>query len=353
MRRRLLSQTLSFLPHLYSFGLKFNSTEASWADLPGDTRAAFECVFEMESVKEVELEYFYEFPVQLLMSLTRLRYLALSNVRSDIDSDSDVEYDFAPCEVALEGLYLRGLSPDIIETLTKTLSSADGPPTLRKLALTSTTFEEDFYEAVVKLIAACGSHLTSFAWLPTIVFRESKPHKPNQLINIYIYVNISPAFSLGPITITQLHHLRSIYVAINFQDLLVPFDDTLSLLLQISTRPKPNAIEKIILECHCITFPYPWITQDSGNTLAEIWRPLDAALCATRPKPEYGVETIFGNLKEVEIILSANTIAQEAIDRFMKEKEELLPGVKAWGVVVTVRVDDTEEKRLLDWLREM
>jgi hypothetical protein len=173
----------------------------------------------------------------------------------------------------------------------------------------------------------------------------------SQLINIYIYVNISPAFPLGPITITQLHHLRSLYVAINFEDL--PFDDTLSLLLQISTRPKPNAIEKITLECHCITFPYPWITQDSGKTLAEIWRPLDAALCATRPKSEHGVGTIFGNLKEVEIILSVNTIAPEAIDRFMGEKEELLPGVEARGVLVTVRVDDTDEKRLLDRLREI
>jgi hypothetical protein len=110
----------------------------------------------------------------------------------------------------------------------------------------------------------------------------------------------------------------------------LPFDDTLSL-LQISTRPKPNAIEKITLECHCITFPYRAITRDSGKTLAEIWRPLDAALCATRPKSDHGVETIFGNLKEVEIVLSSSTITLDAIDRFMGEKEELLPGVKTQG----------------------
>jgi hypothetical protein len=65
------------------------------------------------------------------------------------------------------------------------------------------------------------------------------------------------------------------------------------------------------------------------------------------------VETIFGNLKEVEIVLSSSTIMLDAIDRFMGAKEELLPGVKARGVVVTARMEETDEKRLLDWLREM
>ena len=45
---------------------------------------------------------------------------------------------------------------------------------------------------------------------------------------------------------------------------------------------------------------------------------------------------------------------QQAIDRFVPvAKEELLPGVKARGVVVTVRVDETDEKRVLDRFREM
>jgi len=172
-----ISETLSFFPHLYSFALKFNSRGAIWDDLPDDTRAAFERVFRTESVKEVELESFSEFPVPLLMSLTRLKYLALSNVYMDVDVVTDVEVGDArsggepPCEVALEGLYLRGVSPGVIQTLTKTLSSADGPRTLRKLALTP-MFDEGFDEAVVELIAACGSHLTSFAWLPIIYFRE-------------------------------------------------------------------------------------------------------------------------------------------------------------------------------------
>jgi hypothetical protein len=145
-------------------------------------------------VKEVELEFFSEFPVQLLISLTRLKYLALSNVLSDMDSDSDVKYDFAPCEVALEGLYLRSLFPDTIETLTKTLSSIDGPPTLRKLAVTS-TIVEGFEEAVVKLIAACGSHLTSFAWLPTIVFRKYIPNHINRIChNLNICKNFPSSF---------------------------------------------------------------------------------------------------------------------------------------------------------------
>ena len=65
------------------------------------------------------------------------------------------------------------------------------------------------------------------------------------------------------------------------------------------------------------------------------------------------METIFGNLKEVEIVLSSSTNTLDEIDRFMGESEELLPGVKGRGVLVTVRVDETEERRLLDWLREM
>jgi hypothetical protein len=125
----------------------------------------------MESVKEVELEFAFAFPVALLMSLTRLKYLALSNVDLETSDDPCLGgKDESNCEVALEGLYLRGVSPGVIKTLTKTLSSAD-PTTLRKLALTP-TFEEGFAETVAELIVACGSHLTSFAWLPSIHFCE-------------------------------------------------------------------------------------------------------------------------------------------------------------------------------------
>jgi len=44
--------------------------------------------FKMESVKEVELEFGFGFPVALLVSLARLKYLALSNV--DLDADEEV-----------------------------------------------------------------------------------------------------------------------------------------------------------------------------------------------------------------------------------------------------------------------
>ena len=182
-----LSRTLSFLPNLYSFGLNFNSCGANWGEVPDDTRAGFERVFKMQSVKEVELEFAFGFPVPLLMSLARSKYLALSNV--DLDTDlrardprsggKDYFDSKPPCKVALEGLYLRGVSPGVIKTLTKTLSCADGPRTLRKLALTP-TFEEGFTEAVAELITACGSHLTSFAWLPSIHFGEY-----NSLTSIY------------------------------------------------------------------------------------------------------------------------------------------------------------------------
>ena len=121
-------------------------------------------------MKEVELESAFGFPAALLVSLARLKYLALSNV--DLDADEEI-HSTSPCEVALEGLYLGVVSPRVIKTLTKTLSnSADTPPTLCRLALTP-TFEEGFAEAVAELIIACGSHLASFARLPLIDFRES------------------------------------------------------------------------------------------------------------------------------------------------------------------------------------
>ena len=131
----------------------------------------------MESVKEVELESAFGFPVALLVLLARLKYLALSNV--DLDAE-EVIHSTSPCEVALEGLYLEGISSRVIKILTKTLSnypaalsnSADVPRTLRRLALTP-TIEEGFAEAMAELILACGLHLTSFAWLPLIDFRES------------------------------------------------------------------------------------------------------------------------------------------------------------------------------------
>jgi hypothetical protein len=181
--REPISQTLGFLPNLRSFGLSFNSNDASWDSVPDETRAAFGRVFRMESVKEVELEFAFGFPVALLVSLTRLKYLALSKVY--LDTDKEI-HSKSPCEeVALEGLYLRGVSPGVIKTLTKTLSnSADGPPTLRKLALTP-TFKEGFANAVAELIIACGSHLESFAWLPSTHFRESSLiHPYRQLIRI-------------------------------------------------------------------------------------------------------------------------------------------------------------------------
>ena len=157
-----ISRTLGFLPNLRSFGLDFNSVGEIWDDVPDETRTAFDRVFRMESVKEVELEFAFEFLVTLLVSLASLKYLALSNV--DLGTYKG-NHSKPSCEVALEGLYLRGVSSEVIKTLMRTLSSTDAPPTLRKLAVMP-TFEEGFDESVAELIIMCGSHFTSFAWLP-------------------------------------------------------------------------------------------------------------------------------------------------------------------------------------------
>jgi len=132
--------------------------------MPDNTRAGFNRVFKMENMKELELESAFRFPVALLVSLARLKYLALSSV--DLDTDEGI-YSKSPCEVAFEGLYLRGVSSGVIKILTKTLSSTDAPLTLRKLALTP-TFEEGFAEAVAELIIACRTSRASLGYLPYI-----------------------------------------------------------------------------------------------------------------------------------------------------------------------------------------
>ena len=99
--------------------------------MPDNVQVGFNCVFKMENMKELELESAFGFPAASLVSLARLKYLALSSV--DLDTDEGV-YSKSPCEVAFEGLYLRGASLGVIKILTKTLSSADAPLTSCKLA---------------------------------------------------------------------------------------------------------------------------------------------------------------------------------------------------------------------------
>ena len=207
-----ISLTLGFLPNLRSFWLSFISTGANWNSMPDSTRAGFNRVFKMENMKELELESAFGFPAALLVSLARLKYLALSSV--DLDTDEGI-YSKSPCEVAFEGLYLRGVSSGVIKILTKTLSSTDAPLTLRKLALTP-TFEEGFAEAVAELIVACGSHLESFAWLPSVHFRESSIIHTRPTTDTYF---LQPAASFGPINIFTLHHLRSLHFIITFRHL--------------------------------------------------------------------------------------------------------------------------------------
>ena len=244
LRMPILSLTLGFLPNLRSFELSFISTGANWNSMPDNARAGFNHVFMMENINEVELESAFGFPAALLVSLARLKYLALSSV--DLDTDEEI-YSKSPCEVALEGFYPRGVSSGVIKILTKTLSSTDATLTLRKLALTP-TFEEGFAEAVAELIIACGSHLESFAWLPSIHFRESSIIHTRPTTDTYF---LQPAASFGPINISTLHHLCFLHFIITFRHLTPhyqPFTQTLVLLLQLSDHP--NALEKITLECH-------------------------------------------------------------------------------------------------------
>jgi hypothetical protein len=168
----------------------------------------------------------------------------------------------------------------------------------------------------------------------------------NQIFHDQGLISI-PASSLGPINISTLHHLRSLHFIVTFRNLSPPkkpFAQTLYLLHQISNN---NTLEKITLECHCITRS----PHDREKSLTKLWRPLDTALSAT--KSDSG-EPIFGNLKEVEIVLSASTIHPAEICRLTLGKGEFLPSVEARRVMVTVKVDKRgEERGLLDRLRQM
>ena len=65
-------------------------------------------------------------------------------------------------------------------------------------------------------------------------------------------------------------------------------------------------------------------------------------------------EPVFGNLKEVEIVLSVNARPAPEIPQFVMGQEELLPNVEARGVMVSVRTEKGRgESGLLDRLRQM
>ena len=53
--------------------------------MPDNTQAGFNRVFKMENMKELELKSAFGFPVALLVSLARLKYLALSSVDFNTD----------------------------------------------------------------------------------------------------------------------------------------------------------------------------------------------------------------------------------------------------------------------------
>ena len=80
--------------------------------MPDKKWATFSRAFKMVSVKVLELESAFGFLVALLVSLATLKYLALSN--ADLDVDEEIHLT-SPCDVALEGLYLGGVSPRVIK----------------------------------------------------------------------------------------------------------------------------------------------------------------------------------------------------------------------------------------------
>lgn len=102
--------------------------------------------------------------------------------------------------------------------------------------------------------------------LRLIAFRESTIIHARPT-NAYFF---QPVSFFGPINVSTLHDLCFLHFIVTFRNLSPPkklFAQTLFLLLQLSSHP--NTLEKITLECHCITK-----NRTSDKSLAKLRRPL-------------------------------------------------------------------------------
>lgn len=185
LRSKTLPQTLQMLPRLEGFSLSFNSEMINWKAIQPETRAAIGRLFRLPTLQAVSLEFISDFPVQLLLSLIRLRYLGLSCVEVGSDTASSTAITGAQnignilqqvasqgrWESRLESLYLRGTSSLTNQAVSQSLALST-PATLRKLSVTP-TFEEGFCDTISELINTTGSNITDFEWLPSIHFCES------------------------------------------------------------------------------------------------------------------------------------------------------------------------------------
>jgi len=139
----------------------------------------------METLKEVELVLVSGFSRALLVSFCRLKFLALSNVDLDVESDVGVKWNLDSVGIGLEDVYLRGTS---LKALTKTLSSTD-VTALRKLALTP-TFEVGFSEAVAEAdhgawLADYELRMVAFHSFPFLPWNNQPVHSSVPPLRVY------------------------------------------------------------------------------------------------------------------------------------------------------------------------
>ncbi|KAF8179627.1 hypothetical protein BJ912DRAFT_640162 [Pholiota molesta] len=291
-----LPHTLQLLPRLESFSLSFNSELTSWKSLPADLRSSIGRLFRLPTLHSVSLEFVTAFPPQLLMSLGQMRTLSLSCVEVDPTAPLpiDTEYMKSRWGMHLQNLFLRGTSPVTISVIAKALGSATWP-TLRRLAVTP-TFESGFSESIGELIKHSGENLKTFEWLPSIHF----------------------ASSAGPIHIASLPQLRHLRFAVSFRRSHAngPFPEVLRLLGQLSHAP--NAIESIIVDCHCVRV--------GQEKIAAEWRPVDRVLS----KPA------FGGLRQLRVRLSTSTTSAMERHNFTIAFQDLLPMLQSKGAVISV-----------------
>ena len=162
-----MPELFQLLPLLESFSLTFNSDEMNWKSIPAEIRAALGRLFRLPTLQTVSLEFIRGFPAQLLFGLTTaLDQLSLSCVEVDFSHGHHSHHSASK----LRGLHLRGTPPPTIAALSQCLP--ESIPTLRRLAITP-TLEPGFCDAIRELMAAVGSNITHFEWLPSIHFCTS------------------------------------------------------------------------------------------------------------------------------------------------------------------------------------
>ncbi|PPQ75244.1 hypothetical protein CVT26_014809 [Gymnopilus dilepis] len=316
-----LAHTLTLLCRLESISISFNSELTDWHAIPSPTRCAITRIFSLQTLRAVSLDFISSFPPQLLVTLTRLPCLALSNV--DVDESAPFYVD-RPISTfsenpGLQSLVVKGTSPRTVQVIAYSLGATHSS-TLRKLSV-GPTFEAGFCEAVCDLLKSkAGGSISSFEWMP-----------PAHLV-----------IPSAPLDITPLTRLRCLKLLINFHNSHKgPFAQAICFLSQLASEY--NQVQRISFECHFLQLPCRFNT---GGILRR-----ESSTSSTKPASGFDVDTwhyldrvlshpAFKELKTVKFELAPSSSVD--IDHFRAEMAfkdlGLFTALREKGINVVVQV---------------